>query len=210
MRQFLEQLFTNGEVTVVPMGADFESGPEVNGEILRFDRAARLSMAGTAPTLDVAVATWAAKMLAESARFTIARDLGTEHIRRVFSQTCPKLRSPEVDYSADLFLRYLPDLVNLVERLAADDPLAAHLRQLGADWPLSSVGIKGLSIASIGSFIDHPGLRQLYVDRILATCDTSRLSDTQVAEAVRSALGAYPELSTTVAKEVGLVAEMTK
>lgn len=210
MRQFLENLFSTGEVTVVPPGTDFEMGMEVSVEILRFDRAARLAMAGTAPRLNVAVATWAARMLAEAARLTIARELGPEHVRKVFSVSCPKPRSPEVDYSADLFLRYLPDLVKVVERLAADDPLLAHLRQLGADWPLSSVGVKGLSLAPIDPFIDHPGLRQLYVDRILATGDTSRLPDGRVALAVRSALGAYPELSPRVAKEVTVIAGMPK
>ena len=179
-------------------------GVEVGVEILRFDRAARLSMAGTAPRLNVAVATWAARMLAEAARLAIARELGPDYVRKVFSLSCPKPRSPEVDYSADLFLRYLPGLVKLVERLAADDPLVARLRQLGAEWPLSSVGVKGLSIALIEPFIDHPGLRQLYVDRILATGDTSRLSDPRVAAAVRSALGAYPELSSNVAKEASV------
>lgn len=210
MRQFLEQLFSTGEVTVVQPGMDFEMGVEVGVEILRFDRAARLAMAGTAPRLNVAVASWAARMLAEAARLTIVRELGPVHVRKVFSFPCPKPRSPEVDYSADLFLWYLPELLKLVERLAADDPLATHLRQLGGEWPLSSVGVKGLSIASIDPFMDHPGMCQLYVDRILATGDTSRLSDARVASAVRSALGAYPELSPNVAKEVASIAETPK
>jgi hypothetical protein len=96
----------------------------------------------------------------------------------------------------------------LVERLAADDPLADYLRQIGAEWPLSSVGVKGLSIASIDPFIDQPGLRQLYVDRILATGDTGRLSDARVALAARTALGAHAGLSPAVASELGIVAGM--
>ncbi len=206
MRNFLEQLFTTGEVTVLPPGANFEIGPEVNAEILRFDRSARLELAGEAPDLDLPVARWAAQMLAESARLTIARDLGPQNSARIFSRTCPEPRSAEVDYSADLFLRYLPDLIKLVERLAADDPLAKRLRQMAGEWPLSSVGVKELSIADIEPFIDHPALRQLYVDRILATGDVSRLGDPRVATAVRVALGAHPELAPQIAKEVGKVA----
>lgn len=206
MRHFLEQLFATGEVTVVPPGADFQMSAEVNEEIFRFDRVARLDLAGEAPELDLSVARWAAQMLAEAARLTIARDLGPQDLTRIFARNCPEPRSAEVDYSADLFLRYLPDLIRLVERLAADDPLAARLRKLGAEWPLSSVGIKGIPIGDLDPFLEHPALRQLYVDRILATGDVSRLADPRVALAARAALGAHPELAPGTAKEVGTVA----
>jgi hypothetical protein len=206
MKHFLEQLFTTGEVTVVPSGAAFEMSSEVNLEILRFDRSARLEMAGEAPELDLSVARWAAQLLAESARLTVARDLGPQHVARIFARGCSEPRSAEVDYSADLFLRYLPDLIRLVERLAAEDPLATRLRKLAEEWPLSSVGVAGLSVAAIEPFIEQPGLRQLYVDRILATGDLSRLSDPRVALAARAALGAHPELAPAVAKAIGTVA----
>src|SRR5690348_13399227 len=118
MRQFLEQLFNTGEVTVVPPGKTFEpAGEESEHEILRFDRAARLSLAGEAPALDLEVGTWAARLLAESARLAVARELGAEKVEEVFTRECPKPRTPEVDYSTDLFLRYIPDLLKWVQRL---------------------------------------------------------------------------------------------
>jgi hypothetical protein len=205
MREFLDQLFTTGQVTVPPAGVSFDDdGIEL--EIRQFDRSARLSLSGEAPELDIEAAAWAAGMLAEAVRLGIARELGAAEIAQTFTRTCPKPRSHEVDYSADLFLRYLPELLGWVQRLAGDDPLLEHLRRLGAEWPLSSVGIKGLAVGSIEPFVGHPSLRQLYVDRILAADDVSRLGDPRVADAARAALGAHPELAPAVAKALGLVA----
>lgn len=207
MKQFLEQLFTTGEVSVLPPGTAFDILEDVDPEILRFDRAARLALASQAPELDLEVAAWAASLLAESARLAIAREMGPKQIEEIFTRECPRRRSPEVDYSADLFLRYVPDLLKWVQRLASDDPLVARLRQVAADWPLSSVGIKELMVVGdLAPFIEHPGLRQLYVDRILSTGDIGRLKDERVARAVRAALGAYPDLSPVVSRELEKVA----
>ena len=95
----------------------------------------------------------------------------------------------------DLFFRHLPDLLAWAQRVAANDPLVAALRRLAEEWPLSSVGIANIAPGSIDPFIAHAGLRRLYADRIIARRDSSRLADARTAEAVRSALGAHPELA---------------
>jgi hypothetical protein len=61
------------------------------------------------------------------------------------------------------------------------------------------VGIEGVGAVESASFLSHPSLRQLYVDRILARADTSRLADKAVREAVQMALGAFPELAPGIA-----------
>lgn len=210
MKQFLDQLFSSGAVTVPQVGVPFDFGESFDAEVLQFDRAMRLSLAGTAPTLEIVVARWAAGLLAEAARLTVARDVGAIEMEKILSQPCPRPRSAEVDYSADLFLRYLPELLAWIQRLAPGDPLVQHMRRLGGEWPLSSVGMRELTIAPIEPFIGHAALRQLYVDRILATGDASRLDHPRVSEAVRIALGAHPELAPAMAKAVGLVAEPTE
>jgi hypothetical protein len=202
MRPFLEQLFATGELTVPGSGAEFENDSFEN-EILLFDTAARRGMPGMAPALDPGVAAWAATLLAGAVRLVIVRDLGEEYVSRLFETGCPKPRSagqPGIDYSADLFLRYLPQLVDFVKRLAPGDPLVEKLREVAASWPLSSVGMDGLVPATIGTFVGHPGLRQLYVDRIMATGDTGRVNDPAVAETILASLGAHPELSSEMAK----------
>ena len=80
---------------------------------------------------------------------------------------------------------------------AVDDPLVAGLTQLARDWPLSSVGVAGISTAEIeiGAFFHHPSLRQLYVDRIIEKADATRLDDPMVLEAVREAVGDLSHLA---------------
>ena len=195
MRTFLEQLFRNGQVTVPPVGTDWEFDADAERWVIEFDRAARLSLPGAAPELHPAAAAWAAQRLADACRLAIARDAGAEEIRRVFSEQCPAERSAATDYSVDLFFRHLPDLLAWAQRVAANDPLVAALRRLAGEWPLSSVGIADITPHPIDPFIAHAGLRRLYADRIIARRDSSRLADARAAEAVRSALGAHAELA---------------
>ena len=202
MRDFLDQLFTTGQVTVPVPGMDFEPFPEFEDQIQQFDQAARAGMAGEAPALQMDCAVWAAYLLAGAARLAVARDMGEPEVFRVFETRCPARRSAETDYSTDLFLRYLPDLLGWMTRLASGDPLVQKLRHTAALWPLSSVGVRDLKIESIDPFIGNDSLRQLYVDRILASRDVSRLEDPRVAAAVREALGAHPELSPVLARSV--------
>lgn len=203
MREFLEELFNNGELTVPGGQTQFEPAP-VDDIVARFDAAARASIAGAAPSLDVAVAAWAAMLLASSVRLLVVRDAGTEEIDKAFVTRSPCPRAPghpEVDYSADLFLSYLPGLAKFAKRLAADDPLLEKIRAIGTEWPLSSVGMEDIeaSPGSVETFINHAGLRQLYVDRIFAAEETARVNHPLVAETVLASLGAHPELSPAIA-----------
>jgi len=204
MRDFLDQLFTTGQVTVPVPGMDFELFPEFEDQIEQFDQAARAGMAGDAPALQMDCAVWAAHLLAGAARLAIARDMGEPEVFQVLEARCPARRSAETDYSADLFLRYLPDLLGWMARLASGDPLVQKLRQIAGRWPLSSVGVRDLKIESIEPFIGNDSLCQLYVDRILASQDASRLQDPRAAAAVREALGAHPELSPVLARAVAI------
>jgi hypothetical protein len=72
------------------------------------------------------------------------------------------------------------------------------LTELARRWPLSSVGVKGLEGLDVSSFVGDPALLQLYVDRIIERADQSRLTDPRVNEAVRTALGGYPELAPAI------------
>ena len=98
----------------------------------------------------------------------------------------------------DLSLRFLPDVMRMARAANAQDPLVEYLLAWAADWPLSSVGITGVNAGSIDPFIDDASLRALYVDRIIAANDQSRLADARAADAVRAALGGFRELSPAI------------
>ncbi len=85
----------------------------------------------------------------------------------------------------------LPDLSNLARAVSKQDPLLGLLVELGARWPLSSVGMTGIPSVDEQAFMDDGALRQLYVDRILEREDSTRLRSPEVRRATRESLGAH-------------------
>ena len=84
-----------------------------------------------------------------------------------------------------------------------------RLVELGRRWPLSSVGVANLGTVDPPPFVHHDCLLQLYVDRIIASKDRSRMNDPVVREAIRAAIGLYPELAPEIARELSVDAATT-
>jgi hypothetical protein len=137
----------------------------------------RHQLAGEVPALEVAAACWAAELCYRACQFAAYPELGREVMADVFRTPCPQAPGPAVAYSVDLMLRFLPDIGTLARGRSPADPLLAHLRELGRAWPLSSVGMDVSPPFDISTFIDHPALRTLYVDRVVARGDRARRAD---------------------------------
>jgi hypothetical protein len=142
------------------------------------------------------------RVLRRGCLYLAYREIGPEEVGRGLAEPCPADElTASVLYSADLGLRWLPDLIGLARGVGEGDPLVEGLRQLGAAWPLSSVGVVGVVPSELPEALgSDPCLRTLYVDRILASEDTSRLTDQRVADRAAAALGLYPELCPAVAE----------
>lgn len=202
---FIRALLDNGRLRVprpdeTEDPQDFKAAAEVLRE---FESVWRLDFPGPAPEFDLPGAMWAATMLYRAAQCAVFRDVPEPTLRQGLSLTCPQTANDAArHYSVDLTFRFLPDLVNLARQASPDDPLLQELKSLANQWPLSSVGMKGVEPGGIDAIVGHPGLLQLYVDRILAREDFSRLSDERVRTAARKAAGAYAELSPTLAKHL--------
>ena len=205
MLAFLNALLDQGLALVSLGDATPASLQEMEPVFLEMDGRRRLQLPHEAPTLDMPAAAWAAGIAYEAARLLVARDVDEAGVAEAFAEAFPYLRHPGSDYSVDLVLCHLPDLHRLAVRLSPGDPLVGQFLRLGETWPLSSVGMDGVKPGPLASFIDHPSLRQLYVDRILETKDFSRLDDPRVQAAVQEALGAYPELCEGAAGKGGLI-----
>jgi hypothetical protein len=201
LSHFLSALVDSGRITISP---DFDAPAEAEAEaiLMEMNRLTQLNLAGNAPEFMPAMAVWAAQLLHHSCQFLVCRDLDETVINQAFQEPCPLPRSPATDYSADLSFQYLPDLIGMTRQVAAGDPLLQRLLVLAREWPLSSVGVPGLESLDIQSFISDPCLRQLYVDRIIAHEDLSRLGEPLVDRAVREALGAFPELCRKLAAQL--------
>ena len=199
---FLRGLTDEG-VSIVSPGVSI---PRVDAEASARLQALSASLAqdlpGDAPEFRVEAALWAVKILYQVSRFVACRDLGEPEIVKALAEPCPEPRNPGTDWSVDLSFRLLREIFRTARHLANADPLVRELRTLAAQWPLSSVGVPDLPALNIESFIAHPALRQLYVDRILETSDVSRVTDPRVLETIRENLGAHPELHPVMAARI--------
>lgn len=195
MRAFLVALQESGRVVVARPPESPELEIAGAGEVLlEWDAAARSEAAGTPPPFSAPCALWGAQRLYRAAQAFAFRDLGVEFIRGELERPLPQPVTPGAIWSVDLTLRFLPDLLTLARGLAPDDPLVVTLEQLARDWPLASIGVRGLGPIAPGLLWGDPSLRAAYVDRVLERRDGSRLSAPEVLEAARVAVGEHREL----------------
>lgn len=197
--QFLENLFEDGRVVVSeirPISAEeLREGDEI---LAGFDCRNRLELPAPVPQFQKAAGRWAAEKFFLACQFAVYRDEPAETVDEKLSGSLKGPIASEDHYSVDLVFRYLPDLMRFAASAAEEDPLVGHLRGWAQEWPLSSVGMPEVKDVAIEGFATHPSLLQLYADRIIATGDTSRLSDLRAREAVQASLGLYPDLAPTI------------
>jgi hypothetical protein len=194
LASFLQGLVANGSAVVfnTACGSVDDASFSILEEI---DTRAREELGLEAPAFSPAVAAWSAVHLYNACRFAVCRDIGAPEIRAAFAVACPEPRGPETDWSADLLFRHLPQVYRLARHLSNADPLVVELQQLCTTWPLSSVGVNGLPTMDLGSFIQHPGLRRLYADRILTAGDLTRIGHSLLDDLLRMDLGTHRELA---------------
>jgi len=98
--------------------------------------------------------------------------------------------TPAAIYSADLCLRYLPDLMQHTQT----DNLRNFVLQTAAQWPFSSTGMQVSPTGSIEPILHDAALLQAYADRIIVTRDTNRCQHPGIKSAVIKAMGNYQEI----------------
>lgn len=208
LHQFLLDLFESGRVRLtaaaLPPGL---ASDDVDRTLVDFELRYRDVLPGAPPSFDVPAARYGATMLYEACRFLAHPSLGVEDLELAFGVVPPRPISPAIHYSVDLSLRFLPDVHRMTRQMRAEDPLSTELMKLANQWPLSSVGIPGVTIVAVDALVSDSCLRRLYVDRIIRSCDLSRLRETCVQEEVVVALGAFPELAPPIVqalKELGI------
>jgi len=193
---FLSSLLESGRVRVSGQHELPQDELHAGDQVLKaFEEQYRLEMPGEPPPLDLRAARWAAVMFFRACQFAVYRDVPAQVVEAELSASCPARTSPGVCYSVDLVFRLLPDLARFARSAAENDPLVAHLKRLAREWPLSSVGTPEVDGTNIDGFVNDPCLLALYVDRIIAARDVSRLSDPRVRDGVKRAIGLHTELS---------------
>ncbi|MGK0202359.1 MAG: hypothetical protein ACI9S9_001426 [Planctomycetota bacterium] len=167
----------------------------LHGALRKLDEAVRLDRPEELPELDVHAAVWATQQMHELwIALTAASDA-----RTVPTPACPSdMQRPSTHFSVDLVLRHLPYLAGRADSLTANDARRQAIRELAATWPLSSVGIDGVTATSVTTLLLHDGLRRTYAERILRRRDDSRQQEPNVRRAVEEVMVEHRAFATEV------------
>lgn len=214
--KFVESLIFDGRVrvsTIVDAKGKIQSpSPAEIAETLtrlrRYEELYRPELLGNPPGLLDDGLYWGALMTYRACSFLAHRDVDSEIIVDSLQKTVPPVVSPAVCYSVDFTCRFLPDLIRLAKAVSVEDPLVGCLLTLARQWPLSSVGVPDLGAVDISAFVRDECLLALYVDRVIASGDASRLDHPLVLSRVRTAIGLHAELAPRLAQVLASFSEL--
>jgi hypothetical protein len=192
LTSFLTDLLSSGAVTLAGRPAPFaEADLAAAGQLLRAYHADdALELPHHAPDFDAPAALWAAGVLYHTIQLALVRELDEAAIHE-YLPDYPREATPAAVYSADLCLRYLPDLLRLARGLAPADALVSRLLRLARHWPLSFDGPAPPDEAAEARVLGHPALRQEYVDRLIRRRDRARAEQPRLRPLVLAALGQH-------------------
>ena len=192
LTSFLQDLLTTGSITLSGQPAAFDATDlEAAEELLTSYHAEDcLDLPHTAPAFEAPAGLWAAQHLYHAAVLAVVCELDEAAIATHLPAYEGAL-TPAAHYSADLSLRYLPDLLQLARGLAPAAALVARLQHTARQWPLSFVGHEPADAEAEAILLAHPALRGAYVDRIIGAHDRVRAGQPHLAPLVQAALGAY-------------------
>ncbi len=164
---FLPQLLNHGRIVFRSAGAPNDPPTERDVAILAeaFEVHA-LSVAGPRIGFDPRAAREAAELVRQASWALVNRDDRASDLKKRLTMTGTP-RTPSQHLSADLMLRFVPQIARRARGLDPIDPLAEMLAAILRRWPLSGV----LSDAAEGpgvpiEFEGHPGLSLLYAERL--------------------------------------------
>lgn len=147
-----------------------------------------LEMPYSAPEFSETAALWAVEYLYRAIQCSLLREIEEEQVKQLLPNYTHEINAAAI-YSADLILRYLPDLWNLAKGLSPDDILVVLMNETAKKWPFSSIDIEDLEELEIDEILNHPSLRQAYIDRILQAEDKKRLKDERVMLLAKEVIG---------------------
>lgn len=201
LSDFIISLLQTGKVSVKGQMESFdkEDMDEAKEILKSYYQEDITEMPYEAPQYFEEAALWAAKYLYNAVQLTVLRDEGKEIIRDQLG-AYPGPKNASAIYSADLMLRYLPQLFQVVKGLAPGDVLVEELRKTAVDWPFSSVGIQLDVQINDDTLFEHLSLRYAYIDRIISEKDMQRIKEPLVLKYIQEVAGEHldffwPEIS---------------
>lgn len=194
LTNFIAGLINEGKVKVVPQMLTFtaEDLRLARVHLRQYYEDDAQEMPAQVPAFDPEAACWAAAYLYRAVQFILLRELD-ETTMQQHLLPYPGAHSPAAIYSADLTLRYLPDLFDLAKGLSPHDPLVKQMKETAAAWPFSAAAIHLDAVPDIRTLMGDASLKQAYIDRIIHAKDLHKCSVPECYPLVQEALGSYSD-----------------
>jgi hypothetical protein len=166
--EFLAQLLDDGKI-VFRSARPPEDRPRARDveTLARAFESYQLTVAGPPIRFDPQVAAGAAEFVRQASFALVSRAEGVAVLEKRLRLPGPPVTASQ-HLSADLTLRYVPQIVRRSRGLDPFDPLAGLLEKALRFWPLSGVlseGEEGRSVAL--DFDGHAGLMLMYAERLI-------------------------------------------
>lgn len=182
----MKQLFDRGTISSEFREYDLSTPmPQTRMYLLGIEQNYREHLGLELPTFRPDDALWSAKIFYQFARFYTYAELKNLDVSE-FRPPESEPVEPETIYSVDIVLRFLPDLIQLFNSTEADQNTMRLMSELARIWPLSSVGCQEIESVDSQHVLNHPGLRIMYLDRIIARNDQTRMKDKLVKQALHA------------------------
>jgi hypothetical protein len=163
--EFLRRLLDDGEVILRERP---RPGPdeEAKAYLERAYQDYRLEIAGPLIAFDAKTAVAASQVVRHACWFLVNHDEPDTELEKYLTLPAPPTTASH-HLSADLVLRYLPQVYRRTHALAPDDLLSALLAKVLRQWPLTGVlsDVREEPLTPL-DFGGHPGLLLLYAERL--------------------------------------------
>jgi len=145
----------------------------------------------TPPAFDAAAALWAAKTIFISAQLILHRDMEAHYLPSILPAYTAAITGGAI-LSADICLRFLPQLLTQIKLADPEDALRHileeclrvwHYSGIGYNWPLENIGFDDI--------VADKCILQLYINRIISRKDKRLAGTATLHPHVKAALGDY-------------------
>ena len=204
LSEFLDNLFRES-IALVPTIQPMDTAERNRvDEVLRLEHAKAIADAPSpepnqTPILKVEVARWAAQVLHWATWTMLNREELVTELPKSLVSSQPRGETPSEHWSADLCLRFMPDVLEHCRRLSHQDELCVVIEEVLANWPLSATGaqlkIQSCSPQKKSVVLGDAGLRLIVRDRVVESEDTKLwIGDAVIGALLEEAAGLYRDL----------------
>ena len=144
------------------------------------------------PPFDANAALWAAKTIYISAQLVLFREIEVKNLLNELLPDYSKELSPSKMLSADLTLRFMPDLLRQLQTIDLEDPLIRILEPKLSKFHYSGVNYNlDLEALDFNLVNENQCFRQLYANRIIQYKRTKLASHPAFSSLISSNLSIY-------------------